>query len=68
MLPPAVIIAAGVDPLRDDANRYAERLRAAGTEVKIRVFDGVFHGFWIVPGVLPEAREAIAFAADALRA
>jgi acetyl esterase len=67
-LPPAVIIAAGIDPLRDDANRYAERLRAAGTEVQIRVFAGVFHGFWIAPGVLPEAREAIAFAADALRA
>jgi acetyl esterase len=68
MLPPAVIIAAGVDPLRDDATRYEERLRAAGTKVKIRVFAGVFHGFWIAPGVLPEAREAIAFAADALRA
>ena len=58
MLPPAVIIAAGVDPLRDDANRYAQRFRAAGTEVKIRVSAGAFHGFWIAPGVLAEAREA----------
>jgi acetyl esterase len=67
-LPPAVIIAAGVDPLRDDAHRYAERLRAAGGEVQIRVFGGAFHGFWIAPGVLPEAREALRYAAEMLRA
>ena len=67
-LPPAIIIAAGVDPLRDDAIRYAERLRAAGIEAKVRVFEGTLHGFWIAPGVLPEAQEAIAYAAEALRA
>ena len=66
-LPPAIIIAAGVDPLPDDAIRYAERLRAAGIEAKVRVFEGTFHGFWIAPGVLPEAQEAIAYAAEALR-
>ena len=66
-LPPAVIIAAALDPLRDDATRYAQRLQAVGVPVTLRVFPGMFHGFWIAPGVLPEAREAIDYAAAALR-
>ena len=66
-LPPALIIAAGADPLRDDALRYAERLRADGVAVQVELFDGMFHGFWIAPGVLPQAEEAIRVAAARLR-
>ena len=38
--------------LRDDALRYAERLRAEGVAVQAEVFEVVFHGFWIAPGIL----------------
>jgi acetyl esterase len=66
-LPPALIIASAADPLRDDSVRYAERLRAGGVMVDLRVFDGMPHGFWFAPAVLPEAEEAIRLAATRLR-
>jgi acetyl esterase len=66
-LPPALIIAAATDPLRDDAVRYAERLRANGVKVELRVFDKMPHGFWLAPAVLPEGEEAIRIAATRLR-
>ncbi|SMF82583.1 acetyl esterase [Tistlia consotensis] len=43
-LPPAVIVAAEYDPLRDDAAVYAERLAAAGVPVEHRCFAGLIHG------------------------
>ena len=66
-LPPAVIIVGALDPLRDEAVRYAERLREAGVHVDLLVVPRMFHGFWLAPGVLPQAREAMDFAADRLR-
>jgi acetyl esterase len=66
-LPPAVIIVGALDPLRDEAIRYAERLREAGVHVDLRVVPRMFHGFWLAPGVLPEASEAMDFAAERLR-
>ena len=66
-LPPAVIIVGALDPLRDEAVRYAERLREANVHVDLRVVPRMFHGFWLAPGVLPEAKEAIDFAAESLR-
>jgi len=65
-LPPALIIAAAADPLRDDALRYAARLRADGVIVESRVFDQMPHGFWLAPAVLPQAQEAITLAATRL--
>ncbi len=44
-LPPTVIITAGFDPLRDEGESYAERLRADGVAVRVRRFDGYLHGF-----------------------
>ncbi len=44
-LPPAVVSTAGYDPLRDEGDRYAERLRAAGVEVVHRRYDSLVHGF-----------------------
>jgi len=44
-LPPAVILAAGADPARDDSRRYAARLTAAGVDAELIEFDGTIHAF-----------------------
>jgi acetyl esterase len=44
-MPPAYLLIAAHDPLRDEAGRYAERLEAAGVPVTVRRFDGMVHGF-----------------------
>nr|WP_232542342.1 alpha/beta hydrolase [Nocardia bovistercoris] len=44
-LPPAVVVTAGFDPLRDESEAYADRLRAEGIPVITRRYDGYMHGF-----------------------
>jgi acetyl esterase len=67
-LPPAYVLVAGRDVLRDEGIGYAERLAAAGVAVRLRRRDDMVHGFLLCTGWLDEAREAVADVAAALRA
>ncbi|PXX71680.1 acetyl esterase [Nocardia tenerifensis] len=58
-LPPALIVTAEVDPLRDDAEAYAERLRHNGVPVSLTRYPGVFHGFFTEVEMFAQAKQAI---------
>lgn len=64
---PAWFGLAECDPLVDDALHYADKLRAAGVEVDLEIYRGVTHEFIKMGRALPEARQAHADAAAALR-
>lgn len=57
-LPPTLIITAEADPLRDDGERYAERLAGAGVKVQSTRYDGVAHMFYLMAGILERGDEA----------
>ncbi|PLT34522.1 alpha/beta hydrolase [Bacillus sp. V5-8f] len=66
-LPLALVIAVGFDPLCDEGEAYADRLKAAGVSVDATRYDTMIHGFFRMPGVLQEANKAMDQAARALR-
>mgnify|MGYP005810824501 CR=1 FL=1 len=59
-LPPAFVSTAEFDPLRDEGERYAAQMKAAGVEVDLRRYDGVFHGFMLMGKIISQARELLA--------
>ncbi|NIH88356.1 alpha/beta hydrolase [Amycolatopsis granulosa] len=64
--PPAVVLTAECDPLRDEAERYAARLAAAGVPVVHRRYPGMIHGFLRLHDIVPDADEAVDYIARAV--
>jgi len=58
-LPPAYVLTAGADPLRDEGAEYAARLKEAGVPVTYRHFPGQFHGFFTMGKLLQQANVAV---------
>ncbi len=66
-LPPALVISAEYDPLRDEAEAYAHRMREDGVRVTLTRYDGMTHGFFTMSGVLEDARTAVRQVTEFLR-
>jgi acetyl esterase len=67
-LPPALVITAEFDPLRDEGEHYASLLDAADVDTKLVRYDGMIHGFLGMRELVPAANEAMAETAAFLRA
>jgi len=66
-LPPAHVVTAEFDPLRDDGDAYAARLREEGVPVQLSRYDGMIHGFVQMGSVVERGRAALDEAALGLR-
>ncbi len=66
-LPPALVLTAGFDPLRDEGAEYAKRLTAAGNRASYVHFARQIHGFVTMGKVIDEANTAVALCAAELR-
>lgn len=67
-LPPAHVITAEFDPLRDEGENYAELLKRAGIKVAMRRYHGVVHGFVSLAAAIDQGRAAIRELAEQLNA
>jgi acetyl esterase len=65
-VPPALIITAGCDPLRDEGAAYAKRLADDRVPVTYTCYPGMIHPFFSLSGVIPQAFDAIQQVADAV--
>jgi len=67
-LPPALVVTAGFDPLRDEGRAYADKMSAAGVRVEHVLVDGMPHGFLTLGGALTEAARVVRVVANRVRA
>ena len=58
-LPPAHVVVAGFDPLRDEGEAYAQALMAAGVPTTLRCYGSLIHGFYSMGGIIAAARWAV---------
>jgi epsilon-lactone hydrolase len=66
-LPPLLIHVGADEVLRDDSTRLAERARAAGVHVELKIWPVVPHAWQLVPHLVPEARQSLRESAEFLR-
>ena len=66
-LPPALVLTAEFDPLRDEGEAYADRLREAGVPVVTSRYDGMIHGFYGLDNLFDSAKRATRETTAALR-
>lgn len=66
-LPPALVLTAGFDPLRDEGRQYADALSAAGNRVQYVCFERQVHGFITMSRVIDEAQSAVELSGAVLR-
>jgi acetyl esterase len=67
-LPPAFVLTAECDPLRDQGEAFTRRLKDAGVQAKVTRYDGMFHPFFSLAGIIDGGKTAMADAAAALKA
>jgi acetyl esterase len=65
--PPALVLVASLDPLRDDGERYAAKLEQDGVPVELVRCEGLVHGFLSMVGLAPNAAQAFDGIVDAIR-
>ena len=66
-LPPAFVVTAEFDPLRDEGEQYAERLERSGSVVTHRRYNGMIHGFFSMNAFLDDGKRALHDCAAALK-
>lgn len=66
-LPPATVLTAGFDPLRDEGREYAYRLDAAGVSVEHHEYERMIHGFVTLLDRIDDARDGVETVATDLR-
>jgi acetyl esterase len=67
-LPPAIVITAEFDPLRDEGEAYARRLETAGVSTTCTRYDGMIHGFFGMAAAVDQGKQAVDQATSMLRA
>ena len=65
-LPQTLVITAACDPLRDQGEIYAEKLREAGVTACVKRYEGMIHGFFHMAAMIDEGREALQYAGEAV--